>query len=207
MPQAMEYLTEEERRRFWELLEYIEVAGLAYELSPHILGSRDCWAQSLYELSMLDQETSSRIPVAFGGRYDPLANRFGGTLGAATIAITCEVKGKNRVKRESPGVPAIYFAHLGIEARRAALKTLNVLRLAEIPVYHSLCFEKIGDQMLQAKALASPYVLIMGYKEAMENTIMVREVATNSQESVPVPELAGYLKRRRVGNSRNGVTA
>jgi histidyl-tRNA synthetase len=206
-PQAMEYLTEEERRRFWELLEYIEGAGLSYELSPSILGSRDCWAHSLYELSMMDQETSSRIPTAFGGRYDPLASRFGGTLGAATISITCEVKGKTRFKRETLGVPSIYFAHLGIEARRASLRALEVLRRAEIPVYHSLCFEKIGDQMLQAKALASPYVLIMGYKEAMENTIMVREVATNSQESVLLSELPGYLKRRRVGNSRSGITA
>src|SRR6204780_5439623 len=88
-PQAMEYLTEEERRRFWELLEYLEVSGLSYELTPTILGSRDCWAHALYELSTMDEETNSRIPIAFGGRYDPLTTRFGGNMGAATIAITC----------------------------------------------------------------------------------------------------------------------
>jgi histidyl-tRNA synthetase len=206
-PQAMEYLTEEERRRFWELLEYLEVSGLSYELSPTILGSRDCWAHSLYELSTMDQETNSRIPMAFGGRYDPLAARFGGEGGAATIAISCEIKGKTRFKRQAPGMPAIYFAHLGLEARRASLRALEMLRHAEIPVYHSLGFERIGEQMTQAKQLASPYVLIMGYKEANEGTIMVREVATNSQESIPLPELPGYLKRRRVGNSRSGIAA
>jgi histidyl-tRNA synthetase len=206
-PQAMEYLTEDERRRFWELLEYLEVAGLSYELSPTVLGSRDCWAHSLYELSMLDQETNSRMPIAFGGRYDPLAARFGGAGGAATISITCELRGKTRFKREVLGIPAIYFAHLGVEARRASLGALEILRHAEIPVYQSLCYEKIGEQMIQAKTLASPYILIMGYKEATEGTIMVREVATNSQESIPLPELPGYLKRRRVGNSRSGITA
>ena len=46
-PQSTEYLIEEERRRFWSVLEYLEVTGLAYELSPHILGSRDCWEHSL----------------------------------------------------------------------------------------------------------------------------------------------------------------
>ena len=206
-PQAMEYLTEEERRRFWELLEYLEVSGLSYELSPSILGSRDCWAHSLYELSTFDEESNSSIPMAFGGRYDPLVNRFGGTLGAATISITCEVKGKTHFKRETLGVPSIYFAHLGLEARRASLKALEILRHAEIPVYQSLCFERIGEQMTQAQQLATPYILIMGYKEATEGTVMVREVATNSQESVPLPELPGYLKRRRVGNSRGGVAA
>src|SRR3569832_1726769 len=55
-PQPMEYLTEEERRKFWELLEYLETYGLAYELSPQVLGSRDCWAHSLYEIRSTDEE-------------------------------------------------------------------------------------------------------------------------------------------------------
>jgi histidyl-tRNA synthetase len=206
-PAAMEYLTEEERRRFWELLEYLEAFGLAYELTPQVLGSRDCWSHSLFELSTADTETNSKIPFAFGGRYDPLASRFAADTFAATIAISCEIRGKTRFKREIPGVPSIYFAHLGIEARRRSLAVLEQLRRAEIPVSQSLCFEKIGDQMVRARELAAPYILIMGYKEATENTILVREVATNSQEAVPVPELPNYLKRRRVGNWRSGVSA
>lgn len=199
-PQAMEYLTEEERRKFWELLEYLEVFGLPYELSPQVLGSRDCWAHSLFEISAPDEETGARVAFAFGGRYDPLATRFGSTsTPAAMISIHCEVRGKTRVKRENKGLPAIYFAHLGPEARRRALTVLEMLRAAEIPVHQSLLFDKIGEQMTRAKALAVPYILIMGYKEAMENTVLVREVSTNSQEAVPVDDLSNYLKRRRTG--------
>jgi histidyl-tRNA synthetase len=206
-PAAMEYLTEEERRRFWELLEYLEVFGLPYELSPQVLGSRDCWAHALYELSSVDQETNTRIPVAFGGRYDPLASRFGAHVPAATIAITCEIRGKTSFKSDVSGLPSIYFAHLGIEARRKSLAVLEILRRAEIPVYQSLLFERIGEQMLRARELAVPYVLIMGYKEATESTVLVREVATNSQEAIPLPELPNYLKRRRVGNWKSSVSA
>lgn len=207
-PQAMEYLTEEERGRFWELLEYLEVFGLPYELSPHVLGSRDCWSHSLFEISSIDQETKARIPIAFGGRYDPLASRFSVLpTPAVTISIMCEIRGKTRVKRQVAGIPAIYFAHLGLEARRRVLPVLESLRQAEIPVYQSLMFERIGEQMVKARELAVPYVLIMGYKEANENTILVREVATNSQDAIPLPELAGYLKRRRVGNWKSGITA
>jgi len=206
-PQAMEYLTEEERRRFWELLEYLEASGLSYELNPSVLGSRDCWSHALYELSMMDQESNSRIPFAFGGRYDPLASRFGNLVPAATIAISCEIRGKSRFKRDVPGMPSIYFAHLGIEARRASLGVLETLRKAEIPVYQHLYLERIADQMLRAKELATPYILIVGYKEASEHTALVREVATNSQEAVPIEDLPNYLKRRRVGNWRSGISA
>lgn len=199
-PQAMEYLTEEERRKFWELLEYLEVYGLPYELSPHVLGSRDCWAHSLFEISTMDEESGSRVAVAFGGRYDPLATRFGtNSTPAVMISIHCEQRGKTHVKREAGGLPSIYFAHLGPEARRRALSVLETLRRAEIPVHQSLLHDRIGEQMARAKQLAVPYILIMGYKEAMESTILVREVATNSQEAVPIDELTNYLKRRRMG--------
>lgn len=199
-PQAMEYLTEEERRKFWELLEYLEVFGLPYELSPHVLGSRDCWAHSLFEISTMDEEAGGRVAVAFGGRYDPLATRFGSSsTPAAMISINCEVRGKTRFKRETIGLPSIYFAHLGPEARRRSLSVLEVLRKSEIPVHQSLLYDRIGEQMARAKQLAVPYILIMGYKEAMENTILVREVVTNSQEAVPLDDLTNYLKRRRMG--------
>ncbi|HEY4488566.1 MAG TPA: His/Gly/Thr/Pro-type tRNA ligase C-terminal domain-containing protein [Candidatus Paceibacterota bacterium] len=199
-PQAMEYLTEDERRRFWELLEYLEVSGLAYELSPMVLGSRDCWAHALYEISTVDEETGVRLTLASGGRYDPLATRLRGAhTPAATITITCETRGKHVHKRQVRGLPAIYFAHLGPEARRRALVVLENLRRAEIPVYQSLLYERIGEQMVRAKQLATPFILIIGYKEAMENTVLVREVSTNSQEAIPTDELPNYLRRRRMG--------
>jgi histidyl-tRNA synthetase len=204
-PQAMEYLTEEERRRFWELLEYLELFGLPYELDPRILGSRDFWSHALYEIQATDSETGAKLPFAFGGRYDPIVSRFARTPAyGAMISITCEIRGKTRVRREAPArtgdvQPAIYFAHLGLEARRRILSVLETLRRAGIPVHHGIWHERIHEQMMTARSLATPYVLIMGHKEAMEGTILVREVATNSQDAVPLPELPNYLKRRRVG--------
>jgi histidyl-tRNA synthetase len=204
-PQAMEYLTEEERRRFWEFLEYLEMFGLPYELNAHILGSRDCWSHSLFEISTPDTESGTRIPIAFGGRYDSLASRFAQSpASAAMISITCEVHGKTRPKREArmpqgEAQPAIYFAHLGNEARRRALSVLENLRRAAIPVHQGLWYDRIAEQMTAARELSVPYILIMGHKEAVEGTILVREVATNSQEAVTLPELPQYLKRHRIG--------
>ena len=54
--------------------------------------------------------------------------------------------------------------------------------------------------MIAARSFAPPYILIMGHKEAVEGTILVREVATNSQEVVSVPDLPNYLKRKRLSS-------
>ena len=198
-PQSMEYLTEEERRRFWDLLEYLEVFGLPYELSPHVLGSRDCWAHALYQISAVDSESGSHMPIAFGGRYDPLAARFATyPTPAAMISISSEIRGRGRPKTGVPGIPSLYFAHLGAEARRKSLPVLEKLRIAGIPVQHGLCFERIGEQMAVARSFSPPYILIMGHKEAVEGTILVREAATNSQDAIPLSELPSYLRRKRL---------
>src|SRR3989344_3090240 len=171
-PQSMECLTEEERRRFWDLLECLEVYGLPYELNHQVLGSRDCWAHALFEISTLDEESGARILIASGGRYDPLAAKFL-PMPAAMISVVCEIRGKARVKSAESASPAIFFAHLGPEARRRTLGVMEILRRADIPVHQSLLYERIGEQMAAARRLASPYILIMGHKEAMEGTILV----------------------------------
>ena len=195
----MEYLTEDERRRFWEFLEYLEAAKLPYELSGHILGSRECWAHSLYEISSVDDETGMRTPLAFGGRYDALLSRFNkAPAHGAMIGITIETKGSTRARTGNRPAPSIFFAHLGMEARRRSLSVMEMLRHENVPVRQSLTFERLGEQMILAKRLGLPYILLMGHKEAVENAILVREIATNSQEQVPLDELVTYLKRRRI---------
>jgi len=198
-PQAMEYLTEDERRRFWDLLEYLEVFGIPYELSPRVLGSRDFWAHTLFELALRDQETDTVVPFAFGGRYDPLASRVMSNITpAATVSIMFETKGKVALKDLERPLAALYFAHLGLEARRRSFSVLETLRRARIPVHQSLMNERLGDQMEHARKKKVSHLLIMGHKEALEGTVLVREVATNAQESVPVVELPSYLRRYRL---------
>ncbi len=198
-PQSVEYLTEEERRRFWDLLEYLEMSGVSYELHSGVLGSRDIWAHTLFEVSTTDAESGSRIPFATGGRYDPLATRIVGHHSTAAVAtITCEIRGKSKVPPVRRIVPALYFAHLGSEARRRALPVLEQLRREGILVEQSLLHERVQVQMERAKTMKVSHLLIMGHKEAMEGTVLVREVATNSQEAIPVMELPGYLRRQKV---------
>lgn len=198
-PQAMEYLTEEERRRFWELLEHLEAVGLSYELNPHILGSRDFWSHTLFEMSVEDPESGARIPYAWGGRYDPIARVFSGLpVPAAVATIACEIRGKVHVKQPGAPEPVIFFAHLGMDARRKALSVLEMLRRANVPVRQALMCERIGEQMAIAARLGVPYLLIMGHKECVEGTVLLREVATNSQRAVPINEIVPTLRRHRI---------
>ena len=74
-------------------------------------------------------------------------------------------------------------------------------------MHQGIWYERVAEQMAAARTLAVPYIIIMGHKEAMEGTVLVREVATNSQDAIPLPELSNYLKRRRIGAWREGAHA
>ncbi len=113
------------------------------------------------------------------------------------IAITFEQRGrlKNISSRET--APIVFFAHLGGEARRKTLSVLETLRRAQIPVRQSVMHERMGEQMAIAERMRVPYLLIMGHKEAVEGTVLFREVATNAQRAIPADELPLFLRRHR----------
>lgn len=49
-------------------------------------------------------------------------------------------------------------------------------------------------QMAQAEKLKTPVVLVMGQKEAAEDSVIVRNMETHSQETVAIEAAADYIK-------------
>ena len=42
--------------------------------------------------------------------------------------------------------------------------------------------------------MEGPYVIIFGQKEAMDNTVIVRDMKTRSQDTVKIDALSDYIK-------------
>ncbi len=94
-----------------------------------------------------------------------------------------------------PKKTPFYFIHIGFEAKLKSLSTLEMLRQAKTPVTYSLIKDKLTAQLISAEQCCAPYILLMGQKETLENTVLVRVTRNNCQESVPMKELVGYLKK------------
>ena len=72
---------------------------------------------------------------------------------------------------------------------------IDTHRCARIPVEHAITNDKLGAQMPEAESIKTSHILIMGLKEALENSVVVRDVITRSQESICLSELGVYLKK------------
>jgi histidyl-tRNA synthetase len=48
--------------------------------------------------------------------------------------------------------------------------------------------------MERAAALSVDYLLILGQKEAIDNTVTIRNVSSHAQDTIPLARLTDYLK-------------
>lgn len=94
------------------------------------------------------------------------------------------------------GKPQVFFAHLGELAKKKSLGILEKLRKSGIEVSGILTRNAIKSQLRAAERMKVPIALILGQKEAIDATIIVREMESGIQETVPQGKLVEFLKRK-----------
>lgn len=143
--------------------------------------------------------TSKRgLTLAEGGRLGRAAELMGvkGLEAASGILFLDAVEQAIFPPRTIETKPDVYLAQLGEFARRRSLRVLEMLRLAGISVKESLGRDAIKSQLKLAEKFGAPIALILGQKEVIDQTIIVRETDSGIQETVPQEKLIDFLKRR-----------
>jgi histidyl-tRNA synthetase len=62
-------------------------------------------------------------------------------------------------------------------------------------VHQALSKDKLAGQLSVAERIETPYMILIGKKEAMEQSAIVRDMSTRSQETVPLSKLAQHVKK------------
>jgi histidyl-tRNA synthetase len=103
---------------------------------------------------------------------------------------------KATVKKISKIVkPLAFYIQLGEKAKHRSLELIDMLKQEKIFVHHMLGRDKFGSQCAHVEKTKVPYVIIMGKKEFLDKTVMVRENTTRTQKSIPIHELAEHIRQ------------
>ncbi len=200
-PDAVSFLCPSCKKHFKEVLEYLEEMGIVYNINKNLVRGLSYYTRTVFEIytESID-ENGLPTQVASGGRYDYLAKQIGGKKDVPAVGFSM---GVDRIvdspwyKKLSPRIlkkPKIYFIQLGSEAKLKSLNVIEILRKAHIPIAQSLSKDSLGSQLAIAEKLNIPYALIFGVKEAIENSVIVRDMASRSQDTVKLNKLLEYLK-------------
>ena len=200
-PRSVEFLTEASRRHLREVLEHMETVNIPYEIDNGIVGQGNCHTQTVFEIrntSDTDDDSDTTI-YAHGCRYDEFARKlFRLNIPAVGVIIESGTKGKSsRVALNPKRIrkPKVYLIQFGFGARLQSLAVIEMLRQAKIPIQQSIGNDKLTNQLEMAEEFGIPFSIIMGQKEAIERTVIVRNMKTRSQDTIPLDILPEHLKR------------
>lgn len=203
-PDAVSYLCPACKKHFKEVLEYLEEMGIPYSINKNLVRGLSYYTRTVFEI-MEDRETESgemkKITVCGGGRYDYLGKMLGSKKDIPAMGMGF---GMDRVV-ESPWFanlkprimkqPEAYFIQFGLDAKLKSLNIMEILRKSKFPVIQSISKDKLGAQLGHAEKLGVKYVMIFGQREALDNTVIIRNMETRSQDTVKISDLKEYIKK------------
>lgn len=205
-PQIVDFLSDENKNHFMKVLEFLDEADVSYTLNPYIVRGLDYYTKTVFEFLPKDSSPDARqSALGGGGRYDSLIETLGGRpTPAAGFAIGLErvilqMKEKEIAIPEPPR-PIVYMAQLGEPAKRKAFGIFEELRRAGIPVAATFTKDSLKSQMEIANKLGVKYTILLGQKEVLDGTIIIRDMDAGIQEIVDVKKIATEIKKKLNSN-------
>jgi len=208
-PQILDHLDEASRQHFVQVLEYLDEAEVPYNLNSRLVRGFDYYTKTVFEFWAPGDETG-QTSMGGGGRYDTLIESLGGQpTPAIGVGIGVErmiLKIKEAATVQPPAIrPEVFIAQLGEPARKRSLKLFEQLQVEGVRVSEAMTKDGLKQQLEVANRVGAHFTLILGQKEMMDETILIRDMENGIQEVVPFTRAVPEIKKRLDKNRANGV--
>jgi len=204
-PQTIDHLCRDCHKHFKGVLEFLDELELPYSLNPHLVRGLDYYTCTVFEFFVQEKKQdfseSNTLALGGGGRYDGLVKILGGkptpAVGAALgVDRLMLLMKKQNIKIPQKSRPKVFLAQLGNLAKRKTLKLTEEFRKARIPFRFSLGRDSLSAQLKIADKIGAEYSLILGQKEALANSIIIRNMKTGNQKEVQLDKVVEEIKKK-----------
>lgn len=210
-PEIVERLCDDCRSHFKKVLGMLDDLGYPYLLNSYLVRGLDYYSRTVFEIfPETDPKTGGNnsdkpaLAIASGGRYDRLVEFLGGPAAPAVGAAIGVERAIAALRRGAPTSAkpsaakgqSAFVVQLGDLARVKALKLIEEFRKEDIGLASSLGRDSIKAQLKAADRLGVPFALIIGQKEAIDDNVILRDMASGSQETIPIPQIIGVVRAR-----------
>lgn len=198
-PQSLDYLDQESRDHFKHLLEYLDELELPYTINTRLVRGLDYYTRTVFEIRSTDTE-GKQYSLGGGGRYDRLIESLGGEstpaigFGLGLDRIVIEMK-RTQVKPYQEPKPRVFLAQLGDMAKKKSLRLFAELEKNGILIAESFGRGSLKSQMRVANRLGAEVTIIIGQKEALDDTAIVKDMISGTQETVTHERLMDAVKK------------
>lgn len=206
-PVMADYLCEDCARHFQAMTRALDGRGIVYVINHRLVRGLDYYCRTAFEFQTI--ELGAQNAVAGGGRYDGLVAALGGpaqpAIGFAVgMDRLVDLLHLTRPPRALP--PDLFIAAMGDRAATMAYDWSCDLSLAGVRTEIDFSGRSLKALMKRADRLQAAYVLIAGDQELDAGAVIVRDMKTKAQESVPMDRLAGHIRNIVASSGRKQET-
>ena len=198
-PNPLEFLSDQSRKHFREIVEYLDMTETPYEIDPKMIGHHEYYSDALFSIESLGTKDTTLPSIAVkGGRYDEFFYRkTRSRVPAAGAVITySNSKQPGRIPKAKSIDPTVYVVQLGFGPKVRSLMIIDQLKHAGIPVRHDLASDSLSAQLRDAEARGVRYTVIIGQKEFVDQTVILRDMHERNQENISIDAMVRKLKKQ-----------
>lgn len=184
----------------------LSALNVPFEVDKGLVRGLDYYTRTTFEIQT--SALGAQNAIAGGGRYDGLINVLGGPdIPATGFAIgldrLAEIAGANST--DLVKTPDIFIAALGEKSRSLAFEWNCALCLESVKTEMEFDNKSLKSQMKRAHRLGAKHVLIVGDNEIKEGKVILRDMKTKDQVSIPIEDVVENIKLKlSVSNIKKG---
>lgn len=199
-PQLTSHLSPEAKAHFDQVLSGLTSLGISTQLNPRLVRGLDYYCLTAFEIT--SSHLGAQNAVGAGGRYDGLVELMGGPKTPAVGFAAGLERIAMMLPDQSlpPSAPSVYVASFGSEGEPAGLLVLDTLRRAGISAQSDYRSHTLKAHLRQADRANCRFALLLGDDEARAGSVVVRDMVTKAQDTVPLPDLPRYFLARITGS-------
>ena len=192
-PKISNYLTNDDQTHFNELIEYLDILEIEYELMPKLVRGLDYYSRTTFEITSLD--LGAQNAICGGGRYDGLTEILGGKptpgIGFAAgmerilLAMKDDQLNKDEVK--------IYIVGLGDNTLKTVIKLAEDLREQNLSTEFDVLRRSLKAQLREANKMNVKYAIIIGDEELESNQLEVKNFSTGNQQKIELSKIVDHM--------------
>jgi len=196
-PKSTDYLCPQCEEHFSQLKRYLEQLELSFVVNHCLVRGLDYYTRTVFEIQ--PEQGGAQSTIGGGGRYDSLIEELGGrptpaigfAVGIERIILNLK---KQRVAIPPLPRPKVFIAHVGSTARDEGVKLAARLRQGGIGVLQASGSKSLKAQLRQANSFGIHYAVIIGEEELKTGTVILRDMTTSEQKTIPLTQIKELLK-------------
>ena len=198
VPVILDYLNEESKKRFDEVIKYLDLLDVDYEINPNIVRGLDYYNHTVFEFCSEIKELGNANTLGAGGRYNNLVSDLGGPetpgIGWAfgldriiTVMDTLEIE-----PRTNDGVD-VFVMYVNEEEKLHAISLVQDLRMSGLICETENLSRGLKAQFKQADRLKAKYLVILNSEDLKLGLVNIKDNLTKEEIKIGEDEVLEYL--------------